>query len=62
MAGHTEQAGGGVAANLSNTGSSFVDLATQALDFSQASISYQANLSVLGVTNKLNQTTINLVT
>jgi flagellar basal body rod protein FlgC len=59
---NTAQAGGGVASNLSNTGSSFVDLATQALDFSQASISYQANLATLSVTNKVNQTAINLVT
>ena len=59
---NTSQPGGGVSATLSNTGSSVVDLATQALNFSQASISYRANLEVLGVTNKLNQTAINLVT
>jgi flagellar hook protein FlgE len=54
--------GGGVTANLSNTGSSFVDLATQALDFSQASSSYQANVAVLRVADRTTQTAINLIT
>jgi flagellar hook protein FlgE len=59
---NTAQPGGGVTATLSNTGSSFVDLATQAVNFSQASLSYQANIETLRVANKVDQTAINLVT
>ena len=59
---NTAQNGGGVTSTLGNTGSSLVDLATQALDFSQASLSYRANLETLSVINKTNQTAINLIT
>ena len=53
--------GGGVSATLGTTGNSFVDLATQALNFSQASFSYQANLAVFNVVNQTNQTALNLI-
>jgi flagellar hook protein FlgE len=58
----TSLSGGGVTANLSNTGSSFVDLATQALNFSQASNSYQANIAVFRAADQTTQTAINLIT
>ena len=53
---------GGVTASLSNAGSSSIDLASQALDFTQASNSYQANIAVFRAADQTTQTAINLIT
>jgi len=58
---NTALPGGGVTATLGTTGNSFVDLAAQALNFSQASFSYQANVATLKAVNQTNQTAINLI-
>jgi|GEM_PF-5313806 hypothetical protein len=56
----TAQAGGGVGSSLGPKGGA-IDLATQAIDFTQASLSYQANLATLRVADQTNQTAIDLV-
>jgi flagellar basal body rod protein FlgC len=52
--------GGGVDSTIGTTANPD-DLITQAVDFNQASISYQANIAVLSAVNKTNQTAINLI-
>ena len=50
---------GGVSSSLATGGSSY--LAVNAVAFSQASISYQANVAVLKAANKTDQTAIDLI-
>jgi flagellar basal body rod protein FlgC len=52
--------GGGVDSTIGTTANPD-DLVTQAVDFNQASISFQANVAVLSAVNKTNQTAINLI-
>jgi flagellar basal body rod protein FlgC len=58
---NTPLPGGGVTATLGTTGNSFVDLATQALNFAQASFSYQANVATFKAVNQTDQIAINLI-
>jgi hypothetical protein len=56
---NTAEPDGGVSSSLASGGSS--DLAVNAVAFSQASVSYQANVAVLKAANKTDQTAIDLI-